>query len=207
MGFNNRTPTPLKFSSSPLLPQADSSQGHDIPTGVSPTTSKTHDWIAALALMVQSYRASSENWAAIDGVTTWNSPASGALSFLDPDTSVDPVEIQIADCEIGDVVTVTLTANIKVEHPSGGLPACYLRFSAEQDVGGAGTTSDLLCRILVPAVDNGTVYYPGASLTTVLNVTVAGTSRLFVRAAVPSGETGLQLHLYSWNISAIRVRA
>lgn len=207
MGWNNRTASPLKFSSSPLLPQADSSQEHDIPTGVSPTTAKIQDWIAALAQLVGVFRASEENWAAIDGVATWNSPASGALSFNDPDSAVSPVEVEVPDCQVGDVITVTLTANIKIEHPSGGLPACYLRFSAEQDADGSPSTSDLLCRILAPAVDNGTIYYPGASLSTSVTITAAGTARLFVRGAVPSAETGLQMHLYSWNITAIRARA
>lgn len=46
MGFNNRTPSPVDPAVDPLLPQADSSQPHDIPTGVSPTTAKLQDWIA-----------------------------------------------------------------------------------------------------------------------------------------------------------------
>ena len=46
MGFNQRPPTPLDPDASPLLPQADSSQPHDIPTGVSVTTAKLQDWIA-----------------------------------------------------------------------------------------------------------------------------------------------------------------
>lgn len=49
MGFNNRTPSALDPALDPLLPQADSSQGHDIPTGVSPTTAKLQDWIAWLS--------------------------------------------------------------------------------------------------------------------------------------------------------------
>jgi hypothetical protein len=48
MGFNQRNAVPLDFNSSPQLPQADSSQAHDIPTGVSPTTAKLQDWIAHL---------------------------------------------------------------------------------------------------------------------------------------------------------------
>lgn len=48
MGFNNRSPSPIDPDASPTLPQADSSQGHDIPTGVSPTTAKLQDWIAWL---------------------------------------------------------------------------------------------------------------------------------------------------------------
>lgn len=48
MGWNFRTPTPLDPDTDPDLPQADSSQGHDIPTGVSPTTAKLQDWIAWL---------------------------------------------------------------------------------------------------------------------------------------------------------------
>lgn len=49
MGFNNRTPSPIDPAVDPLLPQADSSQAHDIPTGVSPTTAKLQDWIAWLS--------------------------------------------------------------------------------------------------------------------------------------------------------------
>lgn len=48
MGWNFRTPTPLDPDTDPQLPQADSSQDHDIPTGVSPTTAKLQDWIAWL---------------------------------------------------------------------------------------------------------------------------------------------------------------
>lgn len=50
MGFNNRPAEPLDFNSSPELPQADTSQGHDIPTAVSPTTAKLQDWIAWIRL-------------------------------------------------------------------------------------------------------------------------------------------------------------
>jgi hypothetical protein len=49
MAFNNRAAVPLDYDTSPLLPQADSSQAHDIPTGISPTTSKLQDWIAWLS--------------------------------------------------------------------------------------------------------------------------------------------------------------
>lgn len=48
MAFNNRVPVPLDPAADPNLPQADSSQAHDIPTGVSPTTAKLQDWIAWL---------------------------------------------------------------------------------------------------------------------------------------------------------------
>lgn len=63
MGFNNRTPTPLDPAVDPLLPQADASQAHDIPTGVSPTTAKIHDWIAWI----------SDNGVFFSGGTTINS--------------------------------------------------------------------------------------------------------------------------------------
>lgn len=63
MGFNNRTPTPLDPAVDPLLPQADSSQAHDIPTGVSPTTAKIHDWISWI----------SDNGVFFSGGTTINS--------------------------------------------------------------------------------------------------------------------------------------
>lgn len=46
MAFNNRVAVPLDYNTSPLLPQADASQAHDIPTGISPTTAKLQDWIA-----------------------------------------------------------------------------------------------------------------------------------------------------------------
>jgi hypothetical protein len=46
MAFNNRAAVPLDYNTSPLLPQADSAQAHDIPTGISPTTAKLQDWIA-----------------------------------------------------------------------------------------------------------------------------------------------------------------
>jgi hypothetical protein len=48
MAFNNRVPVPLDPDADPNLPQADASQPHDIPTGVSPTTAKLQDWIAWL---------------------------------------------------------------------------------------------------------------------------------------------------------------
>lgn len=49
MAFNQRSAVPLSPAVSPLLPQADSAQAHDIPTGVSPTTAKLQDWIFGLA--------------------------------------------------------------------------------------------------------------------------------------------------------------
>lgn len=50
MGFDQRPPTSGGISpiSSPNLPIADSSQGHDIPTGVGPSLAKLQDWIAWL---------------------------------------------------------------------------------------------------------------------------------------------------------------
>jgi hypothetical protein len=48
MAFNNRPPSPIDPDADPNLPQADASQPHDIPTGVSPTTAKLQDWIAWL---------------------------------------------------------------------------------------------------------------------------------------------------------------
>lgn len=48
MGWNDRPPNPLDPDADPLLPQADASQPHDIPTGVSPTTAKLQDWTAWL---------------------------------------------------------------------------------------------------------------------------------------------------------------
>lgn len=48
MAFNNRVPVPLDPAADPNLPQADASQAHDIPTGVSPTTAKLQDWTAWL---------------------------------------------------------------------------------------------------------------------------------------------------------------
>jgi hypothetical protein len=48
MGFNNRSPSPTSPIASPTLPIADSSQAHDIPTGVAPSLAKLQDWIAWL---------------------------------------------------------------------------------------------------------------------------------------------------------------
>lgn len=50
MGFDQRPPTSGGISpiTSPNLPIADSSQGHDIPTGVAPSLAKLQDWIAWL---------------------------------------------------------------------------------------------------------------------------------------------------------------
>ena len=49
VGWDQRPAVPLDPAGSPLLPQADSAQSHDIPTGVSPTTAKLQDWIFFLA--------------------------------------------------------------------------------------------------------------------------------------------------------------
>jgi hypothetical protein len=50
MGFDQRPPTSGGVSpiSSPNLPIADTSQAHDIPTGVGPSLAKLQDWIAWL---------------------------------------------------------------------------------------------------------------------------------------------------------------
>lgn len=74
MGFNQRTPNPVDPAVDPLLPQADSSQPHDIPTGVSPTTAKLQDWIAWI----------SENGVFFSGGTTINSDITinGDLSVI-----------------------------------------------------------------------------------------------------------------------------
>jgi hypothetical protein len=206
MGFNNRAATPLLFASSPLLPQADSSEDHNIPTAVSPTTAKIQDWIAGLATLASSYFASSEDWLAVDGVTTWLSPASGTLTFLAPDATVDTVEVDVTDCLVGDVLLITVNASMKIEHPSGGLPMCFIRASIEEDVGGAGSVSSLPCRAAFPAVDTGTVFYGGASLVTKATVAAAGDARVFVLGAVPSGDT-TQMHMLCWSITVVRIRA
>jgi hypothetical protein len=46
MAFDQRPPTPLDPDTDPNLPIADSSQAHDIPTGVAPSLAKLQDWIA-----------------------------------------------------------------------------------------------------------------------------------------------------------------
>lgn len=48
MAFNNRPPSPLDPDADPNLPIADSSQAHDIPTGIAPSLAKLQDWSAWL---------------------------------------------------------------------------------------------------------------------------------------------------------------
>jgi hypothetical protein len=206
MGFNNRASTPLLFSSSPLLPQADSSEAHNVPTSVSPTTAKLHDWIAGLANMIDVFEATSENYAAVDGVTTWNSPAAGPLTFLAPDTTVDPVEVDVPDCAVGDVLVAWLTTNLHVENPGSGSPVCQLRLSIEEDVGGAGATSAMTGRMLAQAVTGTDVIHTGSVLVSLTTVSTAGDARVYAEGAVPSGGS-TQMHLHAhWSIIVARLR-
>lgn len=85
MGFDQRPPTSGGISpiSSPNLPIADSSQGHDIPTGVAPSLAKLQDWIA---------------WLLANGVL-----------YLDP---IGAPGLIANDITIGGDLTVTGTADI-----------------------------------------------------------------------------------------------
>lgn len=117
MGFNNRTPTPLDPAVDPLLPQADSSQAHDIPTGVSPTTAKIHDWIAWI----------SDNGVFFSGGTTINSDITinGDLIVtltLDVAGAADfGSSVAVGtDLTVGDDLTVTDDASIGDDLTVGG---------------------------------------------------------------------------------------
>lgn len=95
MGFNNRSATPLDYFSSPLLPQADSSEAHNVPTAVSPTTAKTHDWIADIRAKVMHQHAQ---------VAT--APSYSYAHTTHTTLSVDPAfpEIEFENVSIGDII-------------------------------------------------------------------------------------------------------
>jgi hypothetical protein len=97
MGFNNRNATPLDYLSSPTLPQADSSEDHNIPTGVSPTTAKLQDWIADVRLRSMS---------AHDQVQTSDAYSYAHTTHLT--LSIDPAfpEITLTDVSIGDLIII-----------------------------------------------------------------------------------------------------
>jgi hypothetical protein len=97
MGFNNRNATPLDFLSSPTLPQSDSSEDHNVPTAVSPTTAKLQDWIADVR-----YRAMSSN----EQVLTSDAYSYAHTTHLT--LSIDPAfpEITFGDVAIGDLIII-----------------------------------------------------------------------------------------------------
>lgn len=97
MGYNNRNATPLDYLSSPTLPQADSSEDHNVPTAVSPTTAKLHDWIADLRLRAMS---------AHDQVQTDAAYSYAHTTHLAISTDPAFPEIEFTDVSIGDIIII-----------------------------------------------------------------------------------------------------
>lgn len=115
MGWNNRTPSALDPAVDPLLPQADSSQGHDIPTGVSPTTAKLQDWIAWLSANGVFYSSPGvvDGPIEIDGnLSTTGTLDVGTSATVGSDLTVGDDLFVADDATIGDNLTVSGNASV-----------------------------------------------------------------------------------------------
>jgi hypothetical protein len=113
MGWNNRSPSPLDPDADPLLPQADTSQGHDIPTGISPTTAKLQDWTAWLRANGVFY----DDPIGDPGVITGDMTIGGDLTVADDVTIASTLDVGTsatigADLTVGDDLFVTDDATI-----------------------------------------------------------------------------------------------
>jgi hypothetical protein len=107
MGWNNRSPSPLDPDADPLLPQADTSQGHDIPTGISPTTAKLQDWTAWLRANGVFY----DDPIGDPGVITGDMTIGGDLTVADDVTIASSLDVGTS-ADIGTDLTVGDDASI-----------------------------------------------------------------------------------------------
>lgn len=115
MGFDQRPPTSggLDPNSSPNLPIADSSQGHDIPTGVAPSLAKLQDWTAWLRANGVFY----DDPVGDPGVITGDMTIGGDLTVADDVTIASELSVGVnatigADLTVGDDLFVTDDATI-----------------------------------------------------------------------------------------------
>lgn len=196
MGFNPRTATALSFATDPLLPQADSSQAHDIPTGVSPTTAKLQDWIAGLAVKHVWYDVSDT------GAITYLFTAPGNTGLFVYVDSTDLL-LDIPACIAGDTLRISLTTNAQTVDNSGTVRE--LRAKVIEDYGGAAT--DRLPDGVIGLLGNDGDRFAGVALNVVHTVITPGPARVVIQAGIVN-TTGQGLRLtQSWNLSVLRVRA
>lgn len=166
MAFNQRTATPLEFSTSPLLPQADSSQAHDIPTGVSPTTAKLQDWIAWLV----THRPTVTPYSIVTNTTSWSATADG--TYHDTGGHVDTGALTI-----GDVLTC-FASGLCVTGPSS---TGSLRIAVVQDYGGTNT---LAAGTSFSITTNS--YEHNVAMMGSFVIAVAGIARVVLQLSMPS---------------------
>lgn len=196
MAFDQRAATPTQFSASPLLPQADSSQGHDIPTGVSPTTAKLQDWIAGLDAKYVYYRASDSG-----AITYVFSPPADTGSFVYV-TSTDML-VDVPGCIAGDVLAITLAANAQSIGVSGVVRE--LRAEVREDFGGADTQR--LPEGVIGMLGGDGDRFAGVCLNVAHTIITAGPARVRIQAGIVDN-IGQALRItQSWNLNVLRVRA
>lgn len=104
MGFDQRPPTSggLDFDTDSDLPIADSSQAHDIPTGVGPSLAKLQDWIAWLRSNVVIY----DDPVGSPGVILGDITIGGDLTVADDVIVASDLDVGL-DLTVGDDLTVT----------------------------------------------------------------------------------------------------
>ena len=165
MAFNQRAATPIDYSSSPLLPQADSSQAHDIPTGVSPTTAKLQDWVAHLrANLTPEFDATT-----ISGLT-FPSAAPSWFAVPNVDTTTH------AGVVVGNKIVVDVALRLLVPSDTAGIDY-NIRVVAIDDDAGTPTTS-VLYSLKLEAT--GAAYSVWQDIHVVHTVAAAGTTRIRV---------------------------
>jgi hypothetical protein len=168
MGFNHRAAVPLDFNVNPLLPQADSAQGHDIPTGVSPTTAQLQDWIAHLRAHV---RPDQQTVTIIAGFLDATSPAWEAVS--DPNTTTHIVSA-------GQRIEIHCFVVFSLSGTHGGV-AHRLRLVAIDDAGGTNVTTALGTYVFTAATIGPRSFH------VVHTVGAAGTTRIRIEGQRDAG--------------------
>lgn len=195
MAFNQRAAVPLSPTADPLLPVADSSQPHDIPTGISPTTAKLQDWIAFLNEKFV-YYSDSDTGAIIE---LFSAPANTGLFVYVSSTTM---LVDVPDCVAGDVLRITLTANAQAVDNSGIVRE--LRAEVLEDFGGADTQR--LPAGVIGMLGNDGDRFAGVCLNVAHTIITPGDARVRIQGGIVN-TTGQGLRItQSWNLSVLRVR-
>jgi hypothetical protein len=202
MGFNQRSATPLSFDSSPLLPQADSSQPHDFPTAGNPTTAKLQDWIADHDANLVSSKITVHR----DGDAGVYSGTYGTWSGAGTSFAIGsvPFYVEAPNCEVGDKILVQFMGNFEADNSLGADGYNQARFLAEDDGGAYNNSLDGYIAMYT-TVAAGLTRHGGVSLIAYHEVQLAGTTRLTLQVA--RGNAGNVVHLKGgFHVMLTRIR-
>ena len=199
MAFDQRAASPKSPTADPLLPQADSAQAHDIPTGVSPTTAKLQDWIAYLnTLKCTTFKVSADG-SATSVLFAWSDISSSAYQN-------STIYLDVPSCLANDTFIVSLAGNFRAVNAASdynrirmlGLDDALVT-SVPNNLGGSAD-------LFGDSAGTGVTYYGGVSLASRHVCSVAGTTRFMVQASIVSGSGNALSMRGGYSITATRVR-